>query len=261
MKKRRFFTMTFLLCAVFVFVITAQAADGTSYSWYFKKNDTHTQPQLDKSMEFIEDSGAWYIDRAHSDTCSDKVLYLTFDAGYSNENVEKILDVLRDNDVPGAFFVLKHFITSQSDLVVRMANEGHLICNHTMSHKNMSNLSDDEFKDELLGLEQICRDSCGIELAKYYRPPEGRFSQANLLQAKEMGYKTIFWSFAYADWDNGNQPSPEQAKKYVLSHTHNGAVILLHPTSSTNAAILQELISAWKNEGYRFGTLDELTCQ
>lgn len=260
MKKSLFLTSVFLLFGLLVLNITV-SADAKSYSWYFKKNDTHSQPQLDAEMKFIEQNGAFYIDHEHGDDCDDKVLYLTFDAGYSNENVIKILDILKENDVPGAFFVLKHFVTSQPELVKRMADEGHLVCNHTMNHKNMSVQSAQVFESELKGLEDICRESCGVEISKYYRPPEGRFSGENLIMAQSMGYKTVFWSFAYADWDNGRQPDAEQSKQYVLAHTHNGAVILLHPTSSTNAAILQELIDAWKQEGYRFGTLDELTAQ
>ncbi len=261
MKNRCFLSTVFLLLTFFAIGTGVKAAENGSYGWYFKKNDTHSQPKLDSPMEFILDNGAWYVDRAHDENCGDKVLYLTFDAGYSNENVVKILDVLKKNDVPGAFFVLKHMITSESALLQRMVSEGHFVCNHTMSHKDMSKASEAEFASELKGLEELMISNTGYELKKYYRPPEGRFSRDNLVWARELGYKTVFWSFAYADWDNGKQPSPERAKEYILKHTHNGAVILLHPTSQTNAQILQDLITEWKNEGYRFGTLDELTAQ
>lgn len=231
------------------------------FGWYFKKNDTNTQPPLDSQMEFIKQYNAWYIDPAHGDDNADKVLYLTFDAGYSNANLISILDTLRDEQVPGAFFVLKHTVEANPDLIRRMAAEGHTICNHTLHHKNMASLDNEAFADELNGLDTLCQETAGIPMAKYYRPPEGRFSEDNLKQAQQMGYATIFWSFAYADWDNGKQPDPEWAKAYVLKHTHNGAVILLHPTSATNAKILPALIAEWKQQGYRFGTLDELTGQ
>lgn len=234
---------------------------GKEFGWYFKKNDTNTQPPLDSQMKFVKQYNAWYIDPAHGDDNAEKVLYLTFDAGYSNANLISILDTLRDEQVPGAFFVLKHTVEANPDLIRRMAAEGHTVCNHTLHHKNMAGLGGEDLAGELTGLETLCRELTGIDMAKYYRPPEGRFSEDNLKQTQQMGYATIFWSFAYADWDNGKQPDPAWAKAHILKHTHNGAVILLHPTSATNAKILPDLIAEWKEQGYRFGTLDELTGQ
>ena len=187
------------------------------------------------------------------------VIYLTFDAGYENGNVEKILDTLKDKEVRGAFFVLGNLVTSNTDLVKRMADEGHLVCNHTYHHRDMSKYTDKaEFALELTSLEDAYRKLTGREMSKYYRPPEGRFTEQNLKLAQEMCYSTVFWSFAYADWDNNKQPSAEYALKKILSNVHNGAVILLHPTSSTNAKIMPQLIDSLKSSGYRFGTLDEL---
>ena len=126
----------------------------------------------------------------------------------------------------------------------------------------MSSVSDKEaFAAELSGLEQVCREYTGLEVAHFYRPPEGRFSEQNLKAASELGYKTIFWSFAYADWDNNKQPSPDHAKKLILDNIHNGAILLLHPTSATNAQILPEVIDTLRQQGYRFGTLEEMTAQ
>lgn len=140
-----------------------------------------------------------------------------------------------------------------------MLDEGHLVCNHTNLHHDMTKVTDPvKFKAELDSLNSIMKEYCGCELAPFYRPPEGRFSERNLKCAAECGYKTIFWSFAYADWDNNKQMSHDKALNKVLSHTHNGEVILLHPTSSTNAAILDELLTEWEKAGYRFGTLYEL---
>lgn len=234
---------------------------NASYGWYFKKNTAHTQPGLDTPMKFIEKYNGYYVDTKHNNPDdADKVIYLTFDAGYENGNVEKIMDVLKEENVPGAFFVLDNLIVRNTDLVVRMANEGHLVCNHTKNHKDMTKITDKaEFEKEIKGLEDLYREKTGLELARYYRPPEGKFNEQNMQYISEMGYKTIFWSFAYADWDNNKQLDPRTAKKKVLDHTHNGAVILLHPTSATNAAIMKELICEWKSQGYRFGTLDELT--
>ena len=176
------------------------------------------------------------------------------------ELLADLLDTLKTEQVPAAFFVLDHLIRTNTDLVKRMAEEGHLVCNHTAKHRDMSAVTDQAvFAEELAKLEQVYKEYTGYDMAKYYRPPEGKFSELNLIHADELGYKTVFWSFAYADWDNDRQMSPEKAMEKVLSGTHSGEVLLLHPTSSTNAAILPELIRQWKEMGYRFGTLDELT--
>ena len=234
----------------------------TPYNWYCKKTDDHSQPPLDSLLSFIEKDGleAYYIDKNHSDfEDDDKVIYLTFDAGYENGNVEKILDILKMENVPGAFFVLENLVKRNTDLVKRMNDEGHLVCNHTATHPDMTKKTDEaEFMAEICRLEDVCKEA-GITLAPYYRPPEGRFSEDNLKIAADNGYKTVFWSFAYADWDNNAQCSPEAAIKKVIDGTHNGEVILLHPTSATNAEILDDLIKEWKSMGFRFGTLDELT--
>ncbi len=229
------------------------------YNWYCMRTKDHSQPKLDSQL-FLCD-GAYFIDGNNSDfNTKDKVIYLTFDAGYENGNIEKILDILKKNKVSGAFFVLENLIKKNPELIKRMSDEGHLVCNHTASHKDMSKItSKEEFQAELERLNQTCKELTGVDIAKYYRPPEGRYSELNLRHANELGYKTIFWSFAYADWDNTSQMNIEQAAEKVMNGTHNGEVLLLHPTSATNAAILDGLIKDWKNNGFRFGTLDELT--
>ena len=140
----------------------------------------------------------------------------------------------------------------------RMAEEGHLICNHTVRHRDMSGFSREEFEKELHALEDVLREYTGLEMAKYYRPPEGRFSEENLKYAQDMGYKTVFWSLAYADWDNAKQPAPDKAMALLDANIHNGAIVLLHPTSKTNADILDTLMTKWEKDGYRFASLDEL---
>ncbi len=191
-----------------------------------------------------------------------KVIYLTFDAGYENGCTAEILDVLKKHDVQAAFFLVGHYIKSDPDLVRRMVAEGHTVGNHTMSHPDMSKISDPAaFQKELEELEELYYDVTGEELAKYYRPPQGIYSQENLKMAQELGYKTVFWSLAYVDWNNDAQPTAEYAFSKLLPRTHNGAVVLLHSTSKTNAAILDELLTKWEEQGYRFGTLDELFAQ
>ena len=235
-------------------------ASGNHYSWYCPHAKGHVQPQVPE-LAFVEELDGWYIDHRHSEPDdAERVVYLTFDAGYGNENVAKILDVLKEEQVSGCFFILEGLIRHEPDLVRRMAAEGHTVGNHTMHHRDMSRAGDDALLAELHGLEDAYRALTGCEMSGFYRPPEGRFSRENLVCAQKNGYKTIFWSFAYPDWDNDRQPSCEAAKQMILENVHNGEVMLLHPTSKTNAAILSDVIHALRAEGYRFGTMQELTC-
>ena len=198
-------------------------------------------------------------DAAFLGDTSQKVLYLTFDAGYENGCTEKILDTLKKHDVKAAFFLVGNYIEKNADLVRRMVEEGHIVGNHTMHHKNMSQLSDKEaFSKELTDLEKLYFDTTGKEMPKFYRPPQGIYSQENLRYAKELGYKTVFWSLAYVDWNNDKQPTKDYAFSKLLPRTHNGAVVLLHSTSQTNAEILDELLTKWEASGYRFETIDKL---
>ena len=198
-------------------------------------------------------------DAAYIGDTGEKVLYLTFDAGYENGCTEQILDILKDQQVPAAFFLVGNYLEKNADLVRRMVEEGHIVGNHTMHHYDMSKLSTmDAFSKELRDLEVLYKEVTGREMPKYYRPPQGIYSEENLKMAKELGYKTVFWSLAYVDWNNDSQPSREEALRKLLPRTHPGAVILLHSTSSTNAQILEELLETWKEEGYTFGTLEEL---
>ncbi len=188
-----------------------------------------------------------------------KVIYLTFDAGYENGCTEKILDVLKAHEVKAAFFLVGNYIQQNADLVRRMVREGHIVGNHTMHHPDMSKISDKaSFAKELLDLESLYKEVTGEQMPKYYRPPQGCYSEENLKMAKELGYKTVFWSLAYVDWNNDSQPTAQQAFDKLLPRIHNGAVVLLHSTSTTNAQILDELLTRWKDMGYSFGTVEGL---
>ena len=251
-----FLTIAIVLSALLFPVSATQ----TRYRWYCVHVKDHKQPEIGKELSFIEELDGYYIDRKYADANADeKVIYLTFDAGYENGNIEKILNILKEENVPAAFFVLSNLLDKNVNLVIRMANEGHLVCNHTSRHKDMSLATNEAFLDELNKLEAFYKEKTDMEMPKYYRPPEGTFSRENLICASENGYKTIFWSFAYPDWDNQKQMSPEKAKQIILDNIHNGEIMLLHPTSATNAAILQDVIQTLKKMGYRFATLDELT--
>ena len=254
------------LCKMLVAVVLLTSAfsmpchaESKAYNWYCVHVKDHVQPSVGGDIAFVEELGGYYIDRNHTlQSDADKVIYLTFDAGYENGNVSKILDVLKKEKVSAAFFVLENLIKHDTALVRRMADEGHLVCNHTARHKDMSKFDDESFLGELRELERIYEEYTGKQMASYYRPPEGRFSRENLACAQKNGYRTIFWSFAYPDWDNEKQMAPDKAKAIILDNAHNGEVMLLHPTSSTNAEILGEVIRTLKSEGYRFGLLDEL---
>lgn len=238
--------------------LPAHAAGGTG--WYCTRAKDHRQPIADPALRVVEQYGGYYIDHTHTaPDAEDKVVYLTFDVGYENGNVGRVLDALKAEGAAGSFFILGHVAEKYPDLVRRMESEGHMVCNHTYSHRNLCGTSAETIAEELTRLETACRDAAGVEVAKYFRPPEGCYDEALLREVQKLGYKTIFWSFAYADWDNQKQPDPAAAQRKILDNIHNGAVILLHPTSATNATILGDVLRELKAQGYRFGSLDELT--
>ena len=223
-------------------------------SWGLSFRQEGSAPVGTAGMEQLRQYDAAYL----GDT-REKVLYLTFDAGYENGCTEQVLDTLKKHQVSAAFFLVGNYIARNADLVRRMVEEGHIVGNHTMHHYDMSKLSQKEtFSREQTDLEELFRQTTGKELPKFYRPPQGVYSQENLKMAKELGYKTVFWSLAYVDWLNDKQPTREEAFRKLLPRTHNGAVVLLHSTSKTNAEILDDLLTQWENLGYRFGTLEEL---
>ena len=190
---------------------------------------------------------------------SQKVIYLTFDCGYENGYTGQILDVLAKHQAPAAFFVVGHMVESAPDLVRRMAEEGHIVGNHTYHHPDMSAISDQAaFQKELEDLEALYYETTGREMSKFYRPPQGKYSEENLQQAQALGYQTIFWSLAYVDWYADDQPTAEEAYSKLLPRIHDGAIVLLHSTSATNAAILDDLLTKWEEMGYTFASLEEL---
>jgi peptidoglycan-N-acetylmuramic acid deacetylase len=254
MKKLLMCLTCVLLTALLLLPVDAAAGE---LHWYCVRTKANRQPPVPSGFDFIEDYDGYYIDHKHGDGDEEKVVYLTFDAGYENGNVAKILDILKATETPAAFFVLEHLITANPELAQRMVAEGHLVCNHTANHPNLARADKEKIHTEIERLEQVCRDA-GVTTSPYFRPPEGTFSREMMECVHELGYKTVFWSFAYADWDN-NKPIPaEKAMRQIFCNMHNGAVILLHPTYHTNVEILPRVIEQLKSEGYRFGTLDEL---
>ena len=199
-------------------------------------------------------------DASYAQKKKKKVLYLTFDAGYENGHMPAILDALKKHQVTATFFVVGTYIESEPELIQRMVDEGHTVGNHTWHHPDMSQISSLEtFQKELGDVENAYKEVTGQDMTKYYRPPQGKYSTSNLQMAKELGYKSFFWSLAYVDWYQDNQPSKEEAFEKLLGRIHPGAIVLLHSTSKTNADILDELLTKWEEMGYQIRPLEELT--
>lgn len=230
-----------------------QVVSRDNYEWGLSFQEENQPPVPNLSAEELAPYNAHYYAPE-----AGKRLYLTFDAGYENGNTAAILDALKKHNAPGAFFVVGPYIRDYPDLVKRMVEEGHIVGNHSWHHPNMTQKSQEEFAQELALVEEQFRETVGQEMEKFYRPPEGKFSDDNLQWAQDLGYCTVFWSLAYVDWNTENQPTAEQAFSKLIPRTHDGAVVLLHSTSSTNAAILDELLTRWEEMGYTFGSLREL---
>lgn len=255
------------LCLLFTGLIycyhssrTAWAASGSAAvpastdNWGLSFPTEGESPVGNASASDLAQYDAYYL----GDTTK-KVIYLTFDCGYENGYTEQILDVLKKHQAPAAFFVVGNMIQSAPDIIRRMAQEGHIVGNHTFHHPDMSSISDQmAFQKELDELASLYQETTGQELPKFYRPPQGKYNETNLKQAHALGYRTIFWSLAYVDWYVDDQPTPEQAYAKLIPRIHDGAIVLLHTTSRTNAGILDDLLTRWEEMGYTFASLDEL---
>lgn len=228
-----------------------------SEDWGLSFGEPGTQSVGNASTEDL----AWY-DAYYVGDEDEKVIYLTFDCGYENGNTEPILDALKKHNVQATFFVVGHFLETAPDLVKRMVEEGHAVGNHTYHHPDMSAISDQgAFRKEMDDVADLFLEITGKELSPYYRPPQGKCNVANLRMAQELGYNTIFWSLAYVDWDQNNQPAREEAFDKLMTRVHPGAVVLLHNTSQTNGEILDELLTKWEDMGYSFRPLADLVAQ
>lgn len=235
--------------------VAASASANTNWGLSFQEEGK--TPVGNASAASLKQYDAYYAGDP-----SQKTIYLTFDAGYENGYTPAILDTLKKHNVKAAFFVVGNYIETSPDLVKRMVAEGHIVGNHTYHHPDMSKISAmEDFKKEITSLEALYKETTGQEMEKFYRPPQGKYSESNLKQAQELGYKTVFWSLAYVDWYENKQPSKEEAFEKLLGRIHPGAVVLLHSTSKTNGQILDELLTKWEEMGYRFESLDHLTAQ
>ena len=233
---------------------SSASLSAQSENWGLGFQEEGTRPSGNASIEELKQYNAWYA----QDT-DEKIIYLTFDAGYENGNMPAILDALHKHQVHATFFVVVTLIREKPELIREISDAGHTVGNHTMTHPDMSGISTKEaFQKQLEDVEALYKDATGNEMTKFYRPPQGIYSTDNLQMAKDLGYSTFFWSLAYVDWYQDKQPSKEEAFQKLLGRIHPGAIVLLHSTSSTNAEILDELLTKWKEMGYTFGTLEEL---
>ncbi len=272
-KQRKNILIALILCAMFFagrgagyLTQKLEAASGrpinsvgsthiaASENWGLGGYGDETQPTGIASAEELKKYDAYYVGDA-----KEKVIYLTFDAGYENGNTEPILDALKKHNAPATFFVVGHYLESAPELVKRMAAEGHCVGNHTYHHPDMSKISDKaSFQKEMDDVAKAYKEITGEELTMYYRPPQGKYSVENLAMAKELGYKTFFWSLAYVDWYQDKQPSKEEAFEKLTGRIHPGAIVLLHSTSQTNGEIMDELLTKWEEMGYTFKPLSDL---
>ena len=220
--------------------------------WGIKRNDNHEQPDVGKeNRRVLEENNGICLGKE-----DEKVLYLTFDEGYEAGYTSRILEVLKENDVKAAFFITAHYLNTQEDLVKQMIEEGYIVGNHTVNHKSMPELSEEEIRKEVMDLHTAIYEKFGYEM-KYIRPPKGEFSEKSIKYTNTLGYKTVMWSFAYEDWNENKQPDEEKAKEKIINNFHNGEIILLHGNSKTNTDILDSIIKEAKNMGYEFKSLDE----
>ena len=262
-KKYIFLLLIIILIIVCVFVIqnnkntiytssNVTGYDNKKIEWGIKRNSNHEQPDLgSKNKELMEKYNGLCIGNN-----SKKNIYLTFDAGYEAGYTIKILDVLKEKGVSATFFITSHYLNTADEQVKRMIEEGHTIGNHTVNHKCMPEITDEEIEQEVMKLHQAVYEKYNYEM-RYIRPPKGEFSERTLKKCEDLGYKTVMWSFAYCDWDENKQPTIEEGKKKIVNNFHPGEIILLHSNSKTNSEILADIIDEARNQGYEFKSLDE----
>jgi len=222
------------------------------YGWGLKKNVSAPPDIPEATKELIKKYNAYYIDEGK------KNIYLTFDEGYENGCTPQILDILKENDVKAAFFVTKSYIKSEPEIVKRMAEEGHIVGNHSVTHPDMTTLTDDEVMQEILGCADYYNEVTGYDMPKFFRPPAGGYSVRTLEITKNLGYKTIFWSYAYKDWLVDEQPGRDVAYQNAMDYSHNGCIMLLHAVSTSNTEALDDILKDLKAQGFEFVSLEEL---
>ena len=246
------FTITVVISPKSTSETSGEALSNKKIGWGIKRNDNNIQPDLGAENKKLIDK---YNGIAMGNN-DDKTIYLTFDLGYEGGYTAKILDALKEKNAKATFFITAHYLNTAPDLVKRMINEGHIVGNHTVNHKSMPDLTDEELKKELMNLNQALYEKFGYEM-KYMRPPKGEFSERTLSLTDSLGFRTVMWSFAYVDWNDDKQPSKDEAMKKIINNLHNGEIMLLHATSKTNSEIMAEMLDKIRESGYEIKSLEE----
>jgi peptidoglycan-N-acetylmuramic acid deacetylase len=251
--KRTIFVVSLLLLSISQMALAqANELSNETLAWGFRRGENHAQPVLDsKSLQVINKFNGIAMGNDQ-----DKYVYLTFDCGYEAGYTESIINTLAENDVTAAFFITGHYLNTAEDLVKKMIENGNIVGNHTVNHKCLPNLTDDEIKNEIMKLHNAVYEKIGYEMT-YFRPPKGEFSERTTSLINDLGYTSVLWSSAYDDWDTEKQGREEYGKKKILDNLHNGSVILLHATSKDNSVILDDLIKEIKAQGYEIRSLND----
>ena len=265
-KRKKYLVIGIIICIFTLSILTlnsnleketiqtssASILSNKKICWGIKRNNNHIQPNFGENKNLLDKYNGIAIGNNE-----DKYVYLTFDEGYEAGHTSKILDILKANNVKATFFITAHYLNTKPELVQKMINEGHIVGNHTVNHKSMPDLTNEEIKDEIMKLHQAVYEKFNYEM-KYLRPPMGEFSERTLDIIKNLGYKTTMWSFAYDDWKEQKQGREEYAKEKILSNIHNGEIMLLHANSIDNSKILDYCIKEIKKMGFEFKTLNDL---
>lgn len=233
-------------------IVSLSSLNVHAAGWGYSKNPNHLIPEIGKYQTIIAGTNSFYVGN------DEKEIYLTFDSGYDNGVLNDILDILKEKNVKASFFITGDFVKRFPELTIRLGQEGHTVCNHTYTHRQITKLSVDELKSDLDKLNNAYFQLTNMKMSNCIRPPEGVFDRNSLLNLQKLGYKTVFWSIAYCDWNENNQKSIEACRKAVIDNLHNGAIILLHSVSKTNRDALGIIIDDIVSLGYTFNSVDEL---
>ena len=229
--------------------------DNYADGWWFRRKENHIPSGSGEIFDINNYHGVYLNKKAKEE---DKVVYLTIDCGYGSENTAVLLDIFKKQDVQVTFFVTSYFLKANPDEVCRMAEEGHLVGNHSVTHPDLTTLTDEKVYTEIIGCEEAYYNLTGKQMDLFFRPPGGDYSRRTMQITKDLGYMSVFWSVAYNDYDSHNQPGKEYVLNHFETYHHNGAIVLMHNDSDSNKEAMEEVILYLKQQGYRFGSLEEL---
>lgn len=228
--------------------------DGTRNSWWFRRKTNQVPSGSGEKFKIAEYDGYY---RNENVTEEEKVIYITIDCGYGSSNTPVMLDIFKKHDVKVTFFVTEFFVDANPEYLNRMLDEGHMVGNHSVSHADMTKLTEQEVYDEIIGCEDAFYEATGQQINMFFRLPGGAYSKKVMQMIEDLGYQTMFWSIAYNDYDKDNQPTVEWILEHFETYHHNGALVLMHNDSDGNRDAMDQVLTYLKEQGYRFGTLNE----